>query len=160
GDVPRKLGFRAGQFLLQPQLVHAIQRLFEPRRNDLHEGPPYCERQRIPEWNFRRSRRKSKITFRSWRLTLTDMSTETSTATQPEPESEGLAANAAQPLVDGVARVLTKPRFRGWIHVYSAGTAVFAGASLVAVSWAVGSTRAGLATLLYTFATIIMFTVS
>ena len=27
--------------------------------------------------------------------------------------------HAAQQLVDGVARVLTKPRFRGWIHVYS-----------------------------------------
>ena len=39
-------------------------------------------------------------------------------------------------------------------------TAVVAGASLVAVSWAVVSTRAGLATLLYTAATIVMFTVS
>src|SRR6202000_637440 len=88
------------------------------------------------------------------------MTTSTDTPTTPEAESQGLAANAAQQLVDGVARVLTKPRFRGWIHVYSAGTAVFAGASLVAVSWAVASTRAGLATLVYTMATIVMFTVS
>src|ERR1700744_3113052 len=82
------------------------------------------------------------------------------TATTEEPEPHGLAANAAKHLADGVARVLTKPRFRGWIHVYSAGAAVFAGASLVAVSWAVGSTRAGLATLLYTAAPILMFSVS
>ena len=88
------------------------------------------------------------------------MSARSSTVTDPESESQGLAVNAAQHLVEGVARVLTKPRFRGWIHVYSAGVAVFAGASLVAVSWAVASTRAGLATLLYTAATIVMFTVS
>jgi hemolysin III len=88
------------------------------------------------------------------------MSGQTSTATTEEPEPQGIAANATQHLVDGVARVLTKPRFRGWIHVYSAGIAVVAGASLIAVSWAVGSTRAGLATFAYTAATIVMFTVS
>ena len=87
------------------------------------------------------------------------MSSQTETVTYPQPEAQP-AANAAQQLVDGVTRVLTKPRFRGWIHVYSAGTAVFAGASLIAVSWAVGSTRAGLATFAYTAATILMFTVS
>lgn len=89
------------------------------------------------------------------------MSGRTSTVTSAETESQGVAAgSAAQQIVDGVSRVLTKPRFRGWIHVYSAGTAVFAGASLVAVSWAVASTRAGLATFAYTAATIVMFTVS
>src|SRR6516165_12103069 len=88
------------------------------------------------------------------------MSSQTSTVDHTESESHGPAANAAHQLVDGVARVLTKPRFRGWIHVYSAGAAVAAGASLVAVSWAVASTRAGLATLLYTAATIVMFSVS
>ena len=87
------------------------------------------------------------------------MSSQTETVTHPQPEAQP-AANAAQQLVDGVTRVLTKPRFRGWIHVYSAGIAVFAGASLIAVSWAVGSTRAGLATFAYTAATILMFTVS
>jgi hemolysin III len=88
------------------------------------------------------------------------MSGQITTVTNHDSESQGPAANAAQQLVDGVTRVLTKPRFRGWIHVYSAGIAVFAGASLVAVSWAVVSTRAGLATLAYTAATIVMFTVS
>ena len=89
------------------------------------------------------------------------MSGQTSTVTSPENESEGGAvSSAAHQVVDGVTRVLTKPRFRGWIHVYSAGTAVFAGATLIAVSWAVGSTRAGLATFAYTAATILMFTVS
>ena len=43
-----------------------------------------------------------------------------------------------------------KPRLRGWIHVYSAVVAFIAGATLVSVSWAMESTRAGLATLLYT----------
>src|ERR1700746_3552022 len=88
------------------------------------------------------------------------MKSQTSSVINPEPESQVPAANAAQQVVDGVARALAKPRFRGWIHVYSAGTAVFAGASLVAVSWAVASTRAGLATLAYTAATVVMFTVS
>ncbi len=88
------------------------------------------------------------------------MSSQTSAVTDPDSESHGLAANTSQHLVDGVARVLTKPRFRGWIHVYSAGAAVAAGASLIAVSWAVSSTRAGLATLAYTAATVVMFTVS
>ena len=89
------------------------------------------------------------------------MSGQPSTVTKAETESQGLTAgSAAHQIVDGVSRALTKPRFRGWIHVYSAGTAVFAGASLVAVSWAVASTRAGLATFAYTAATIVMFTVS
>ncbi len=38
--------------------------------------------------------------------------------------------------------------------------AVVAGATLISVSWAVASTRAGLATLVYTAATVVMFTVS
>ncbi|MBW0015322.1 hemolysin III family protein [Mycobacterium sp.] len=88
------------------------------------------------------------------------MSSHTSTVTHAESGSHGPAASAAQHVVDGVARVLTKPRFRGWIHVYSAGAAVAAGASLIAVSWAVSSARAGLATFAYTAATVVMFTVS
>ena len=56
--------------------------------------------------------------------------------------------------------MLTKPRSRGWIHVYAAGIAVIAGASLVSVSWPLVSARAGLATLLYTGAMVVMFTVS
>src|SRR3981081_3699778 len=88
------------------------------------------------------------------------MSGQITTVTHPGSEKQGPAANAAQHLVDGVARVLTKPRFRGWIHVYSAGAAVAAGASLIAVSWAVGSTKAGLAAFAYTAATVVMFPVS
>ncbi|MGK2882115.1 MAG: PAQR family membrane homeostasis protein TrhA [Mycobacterium sp.] len=61
---------------------------------------------------------------------------------------------------DGVAHFFGKPRARGWIHVYSAAIAVFAGAALVSVSWAVESTMAGLATLVYTFTIIAMFAVS
>jgi len=89
------------------------------------------------------------------------MSGQTSTVTSAETESQGLAAgSAAHQIVEGVTRVLTKPRFRGWIHVYSAVIAVLAGASLIAVSWAVASTRAGLATFAYIAATVVMFTVS
>lgn len=68
-----------------------------------------------------------------------EISGQADTATTAEARTP---AHAAHHLVEGVARVLTKPRFRGWIHVYSAGTAVLAGASLVAVSWAVGSAKA------------------
>ncbi|MHA7650820.1 PAQR family membrane homeostasis protein TrhA [Mycobacterium sp. ML4] len=84
-----------------------------------------------------------------------------STATNNKPEPQGLTPNdAAQQLVAGAAQVLTRPRFRGWIHVYAAVAAVFAGASLVAVSWAAVSTEAGLATLAYSAATVAMFAVS
>jgi hemolysin III len=87
----------------------------------------------------------------------------TVTEAAPEPPESGPDSPAQQlveGVVEGVAKVLTKPRFRGWIHVYSAGVAVVAGAALVAVSWALASPRAGVATLIYTAATILMFTVS
>jgi hemolysin III len=61
---------------------------------------------------------------------------------------------------DGVAQFIGRPRARGWIHVYSAIVAVIAGAALVAVSWSLEGTRAGLATLLYTFTIVAMFAVS
>ncbi|MCG5430872.1 hemolysin III family protein [Mycobacterium sp. MYCO198283] len=63
-------------------------------------------------------------------------------------------------LADGVAHVIGKPRARGWIHVYSAVVAVFCGATLVSVSWALQSRSAGLATLVYTLTIVAMFTVS
>jgi len=63
-------------------------------------------------------------------------------------------------IAEGVAELIGKPRARGWIHVYSAVVAFIAGATLVAVSWAVDSTRAGLATLIYTATIVAMFTVS
>ncbi len=63
-------------------------------------------------------------------------------------------------VVESVVEFLGKPRARGWIHVYSAVVAFIAGAALVSVSWAMQGTRAGLATLLYTFTIVAMFTVS
>ena len=70
------------------------------------------------------------------------------------------AEDFPEAVADGVAQVLAKPRARGWIHVYAATVAIIAGAVLVSVSWAVVSTRAGLATLLYTFTIVAMFAVS
>jgi hemolysin III len=61
---------------------------------------------------------------------------------------------------DSGASVLSKPRLRGWIHFYCAYAALVAGSALVAVSWAVGSARAGYATLAYTLAIVAMFAVS
>jgi len=63
-------------------------------------------------------------------------------------------------LAEGVAHALGKPRARGWIHVYSALVAIVAGAALVSVSWSVESTRAGLATFVYTLTIVAMFGVS
>jgi hemolysin III len=58
------------------------------------------------------------------------------------------------------ASVLSKPRLRGWIHLYCAYAALVAGSALVAVSWSVDSTQAGHATLVYTMAIVAMFAVS
>jgi hemolysin III len=58
------------------------------------------------------------------------------------------------------ASVPSKPRLRGWIHLYCASVALIAGSALVAVSWTVASTRAGHATLAYTLAIVAMFAVS
>ncbi|WP_197382084.1 PAQR family membrane homeostasis protein TrhA [Mycolicibacterium mengxianglii] len=63
-------------------------------------------------------------------------------------------------LADGVAEILGRPRARGWIHLYSAVVAFFCGAALVSVSWVEQSTRAGLATLIYTVTIVAMFAVS
>src|ERR1700754_124874 len=70
------------------------------------------------------------------------------------------AEDFPEAVVDGVAQFLGKPRARGWIHVYAAIVAFIAGAALVSVSWSMESTRAGLATLLYTFTIVAMFAVS
>ncbi len=71
-----------------------------------------------------------------------------------------LAADFPEAVADGVAHVFGKPRARGWIHVYSAAVAIVAGAALVSVSWSVQSTRAGIATLIYTLTIVAMFAVS
>ena len=89
------------------------------------------------------------------------MSGQTSTA--PESASSGTDSSAdalGEHLVDGVVQVLTKPRFRGWIHVYSAAVAVIAGAALISVSWPLVGLKAGLATFIYTAAAVTMFAVS
>jgi hemolysin III len=80
--------------------------------------------------------------------------------TTPQSSPTNVVEEFAEHLVEGVAHILAKPRARGWIHVYSAAVAVVAGAALVAVSWSLESTRAGLATLAYAFATVAMFAVS
>ena len=76
-----------------------------------------------------------------------------------EDESRG-AEDLPEAVADGVTQFLGKPRLRGWIHVYSAAVAVICGATLVAVSWSLQSTRAGVATLIYTLTIVAMFTVS
>jgi hemolysin III len=70
------------------------------------------------------------------------------------------AEDLPEAVVDGVVEFLGKPRARGWIHVYAAVVAAIAGTTLVAVSWSVGSTRAGIATLIYTATIVAMFAVS
>jgi hemolysin III len=89
------------------------------------------------------------------------MTTSTETTDSDPPGSERREAeDLPEAFVDGVAQFLGKPRARGWIHFYSAIVAVIAGAALVSVSWALEGTRAGLATLLYTFTIVAMFAVS
>jgi hemolysin III len=85
------------------------------------------------------------------------------TSTAPESASSGTDSSAdalGEHLVDGVVHALTKPRFRGWIHVYSAAVAVIAGAALISVSWPLVGFKAGLATFIYTAAAVTMFAVS
>ena len=53
-----------------------------------------------------------------------------------------------------------RPRLRGWIHLYCAVGAFFAGTTLVVLSWALESKRAGHSTLTYTLAIVAMFAVS
>jgi hemolysin III len=71
------------------------------------------------------------------------------------PESPRRAA-----VVDNLADVVAPPRLRGWIHLYCAVAAFFAGSSLVVISWAGASRQAGLATLAYALAIVAMFAVS
>jgi hemolysin III len=70
------------------------------------------------------------------------------------------AEDFPEAVVDAAVEFLGKPRLRGCIHVYAAVIAAIAGAALVSVSWSVESTRAGIATLIYTLTIVAMFTVS
>ncbi len=62
--------------------------------------------------------------------------------------------------VQGASGDLTKPRLRGWIHLYCAVGGAVGGTALVAVSWAEASKRAGHSTLTYALAVVAMFAVS
>ncbi|HJT92279.1 MAG TPA: hemolysin III family protein [Mycobacterium sp.] len=75
-------------------------------------------------------------------------------------KAHGHAEDFPEAVVDGVEKFFHKPRARGWIHVYAAVVAFIAGAALVAVSWSLESTSAGIATLIYTFTIVAMFAVS
>ncbi|HUL99236.1 MAG TPA: hemolysin III family protein, partial [Mycobacterium sp.] len=79
------------------------------------------------------------------------MSVDTAEFDQVRSPTTHVAEDLPEAFADGVAHILGKPRARGWIHVYAAVIAIVAGAALVSVSWAVESTRAGVATLIYTF---------
>ena len=80
--------------------------------------------------------------------------------TDPRGSNSSDAEDFPEAVVDAAVEFLGKPRLRGWIHVYAAVIAAFAGAALVSVSWSVESTRAGIATLIYTLTIVAMFTVS
>ncbi|MDY6872112.1 MAG: hemolysin III family protein [Actinomycetota bacterium] len=77
-----------------------------------------------------------------------------------EPRSPTDPEDFPEAVAERVAQFIGKPRARGWIHVYSAVVAVICGATLVSVSWAVVSSRAGIATLIYTLTIVAMFAVS
>ena len=85
------------------------------------------------------------------------------TAGTPQPESFrpiAVVDELTDVLVEGAAHGLTKPRLRGWIHLYCAVAAAIAGTALVAVSWAEASKRAGHSTLTYALTVVAMFAVS
>ena len=80
-------------------------------------------------------------------------------ATEAAPSVAEIAEHVAEEVKD-TARALVKPRARGWIHLVSAVVAVFAGASLIALSWPLEGLKAGVATFIYTGSVVGMFTVS
>lgn len=59
-----------------------------------------------------------------------------------------------------ITTFLDRPRARGWIHVYSAAIAIFAGAALVPVAWVTVSPKAGWASLIYALGIVGMFGIS
>ena len=65
-----------------------------------------------------------------------------------------------QVVADTVDDLLGMPRARGWIHLFSAATAVVAGAVLVSVAAVEASPKAGLAALVYAATIVAMFSVS
>jgi hemolysin III len=65
-----------------------------------------------------------------------------------------------QVLADTVTDLFGTPRLRGWIHAYSAASAIVAGAALVSLAWIASSPKSVWATLIYTAAIVAMFSVS
>lgn len=89
------------------------------------------------------------------------MSSQTNTSVHPKPELEPITpGDTVERFVEDSTQVLAKPRMRGWIHFYSAWLAIITGATLVSLSWALSSPRAGHSTLVYAAATVAMFAVS
>jgi hemolysin III len=89
------------------------------------------------------------------------MSYQKNSVSQPESLSPvAVVDDVTGQLAQGAADALTTPRLRGWIHLYCAVAAFFAGTALVVMSWAVVSTQAGHATLAYALAIVAMFAVS
>jgi hemolysin III len=89
------------------------------------------------------------------------MSSQIDTARGNDQKSEAITpGNTVEQLVEGATQVLTKPRLRGSIHFVSAWLALITGATLVSVSWALASPRAGHSTLVYAASTVAMFAVS
>ena len=88
-----------------------------------------------------------------------DSAIDTPDSDRPAPASQS-EEDFPEVVADSVAQYLGRPRARGWIHLYSTAVALVAGAALVSVSWAMVSTRAGLATLVYTATIVAMFAVS
>jgi hemolysin III len=83
-------------------------------------------------------------------------------AAAPRPESFRPIAVVEEltDVLEGASGGPTKPRLRGWIHLYCAVAAAIAGTALVAVSWAEASKRAGHSTLTYAWTVVAMFAVS
>ncbi|BBZ40006.1 PAQR family membrane homeostasis protein TrhA [Mycobacterium conspicuum] len=91
------------------------------------------------------------------------MSYHTDLAARPEshrPAAPAAIVDDATGALDPLALPHTPPRLRGWIHLYCAVAAFFAGSALVVLSFTLASKQAGLATLVYALAIVAMFAVS
>jgi hemolysin III len=78
----------------------------------------------------------------------------------PATAYSGLPQLVPQVVADTVDDLLGRPSARGWIHLFSAATAVVAGAVLVSVAAIEASPKAGWAALVYAATIVAMFSVS
>ena len=97
------------------------------------------------------------MTYRPADLTAPTFATDFGRTVEP---TEGIKDDLPQAVADTIANLLDRPRARGWIHVYSAGTAIVAGAALVPIAWITVSPKAGWATLIYALGIVAMFGIS